>query len=276
MTRLELFVFNVGHGLSVAIVERPANYLTLIDLGRDSGFTPLKYLNLKEKLRPDLLYITHPHADHLDDVSTALDNNFQPLGLSCQSYDWSDVKKKERPELGYKIDQYQRLIQAVPYKLYSGEARCEVFYYTPDKAKQRWGEASYVNNSSLFIVYTWRDFKITIAGDLETDAIDAMIASENVKAAAKGTGIFVPSHHGHMNGFPSQWVTNMGKTFVSIISVQERDPHVDCRYSSPDFAKGISFAGQTRYSLTTRSDGNIKVSMWYESDTQAKWAFTSF
>lgn len=71
MNQLELMVFNVGHGLSVALVERPENYVMLVDLGADSGFTPLKHLSLKLRIKPDVVYITHPHADHLDDVETA-------------------------------------------------------------------------------------------------------------------------------------------------------------------------------------------------------------
>jgi hypothetical protein len=69
----------------------------------------------------------------------------------------------------------------------------------------------------------------------------------------------------------------MGKPFVSIISVQERDKSVDAGYSSSDFAKGIPFEGRTRYALTTRSDGNILVKMWYGiNDGKAKWTFESF
>ena len=95
MNKLELIVFNVGHGLSVALVERPENYVTLIDLGAETGFTPLKHLSLKMKLKPDIVYITHPHADHIDDVGTALTKDFRPLGIFYQDYDWEDVKKRE-------------------------------------------------------------------------------------------------------------------------------------------------------------------------------------
>ena len=99
MERLELIVFHVGHGLSVALIEKPANYVTLVDLGASSGFTPLKELRLRFQVKPDLLYITHPHADHLDDVETALNRTFAPLAINFQDYDWDDVKKRERRKL---------------------------------------------------------------------------------------------------------------------------------------------------------------------------------
>jgi beta-lactamase superfamily II metal-dependent hydrolase len=94
-----------------------------------------------------------------------------------------------------------------------------VFRYTPQDARKNWGDTSYVNNSSYFLVYTWKAFKISIAGDLESDGMKAMVASDNVQTAAKGTDILIPSHHGHTNGFPTEWVTKMGKPHVSIISV---------------------------------------------------------
>ena len=39
---LELIVFNVSHGLSVALIERPENYVTLIDLGASDEVSPLE------------------------------------------------------------------------------------------------------------------------------------------------------------------------------------------------------------------------------------------
>ena len=276
MDELELIVFSVGHGLSVALVERPENYVTLIDLGADSGFTPLKHLALKMKLRPDVLYITHPHADHLDDVENALDETFRPDALHFQTYDWGDVKKREKPDLAYKIDDFLKLQKKIPSKDYAGSASLNYWRYTPDAAKKQFGDATYVNNSSLFIVYKWKDFKVSIAGDHESDGMAGVVNTQAVQTAAKGTDILIPPHHGHTNGFPAQWVEKIGKPFVSIISVQSRDESVDSRYSSPNFAKGISFGGVTRYALTTRRDGNVRVKMYYGTDDKPKWGFSSF
>lgn len=277
MDSLDLRVFNVGQGLSVALTENPEHYVTLFDLGANSGFTPLKHLSLRLKLKPDVVYITHPHADHINDVETALDGSFQPLGINYQSYDWSDVKKREKPELRDKIDKFVELIGKVPFRKYAGAAKLEEFYYTPQQAKDKFGEASYVNNSSVFFVYTWREFKISIAGDLESDGMAAFVAADNVQRAAKSTYILIPPHHGHKNGFPTEWVANMGKPHVSIISVQSRDPNVDPRYSSPDFARGVKWNADpgTCYTLTTRSKGHILVQMSYGQSGNAQWSFRS-
>jgi len=274
MTSLELIVFNVGQGMSVALIERPENYITLVDLGARTGFTPLKHLRLKYKLIPDVVYITHPHADHITDVETALDANFAPYGIFYQTYDWSDVKRREKPELAYKVDLFQKLTNAVPFKQYAGHASLTPWCFTPGDARKRFGENRYVNNSSLFIVYQWRDFKISIAGDLESDAMSDLVGARDVQSSAVATDILIPPHHGHKNGFPTDWVSKMGRPHVSIISVQERDQSVDSRYRSSDFAKGVRFGEQARYALTTRADGSVKVLMGYGDRNQATWTFS--
>lgn len=127
-----------------------------------------------------MIYITHPHADHLDDVKTALDKSFRPLGLHCQVYDWADVKKREKKDLAYKVDDFLELQKVVPFRSYSGSADLKYWRYTPEDAKKGFGEATYVNNSSLFFVYKWKDFKIAIAGDLESDGMAGMIGTKEV------------------------------------------------------------------------------------------------
>jgi hypothetical protein len=184
------------------------------------------------------------------------------------------VKNREKRELAYKVDKFKELIAAIPNKNYGGSASLEAWRYTPQCAKKHFSATNYVNNSSLFIVYKWRGFKISVAGDLESDGMAAMVASEEFQASARGSYILIPSHHGHVNGFPAEWVSRMGKPYVSIISVQERDPCVDSRYFSPEFARGVSFGGKTRYALTTRADGGIEVEMWHDDD-KAKWNFSA-
>jgi len=262
---LELIVFRVGHGLSVALIEKPSNYVVMVDLGADVGFTPLKYLNLQRRLRPDILYITHPHADHLADVDTALDPRFAPDYLDAQhDYDWNDVASREKPECRELIRKYQRLLQSVPSGNYNGNGSLTCWRYTPGEARSIFGDQKYVNASSLFLIYCWRDFKIAIAGDHECAVMDKFVTAQGFVQEAKGSDILIAPHHGHTNGFCPQWAPVMGQPYVTLISVQERDQHVDSRYSNGYFAKGVNISNQMRKTLTTRMDGNIFVRMYYD------------
>lgn len=273
MDKLELVVFNVGHGLSVALIERPENYVILVDLGSDTGFTPLKHLSLKMKLRPDILYITHPHGDHISDVDTALNDAFKPLSINYQNYDWQDVIDREKPELQDTVRSYQQLIAKIPSGSYGGSGSLTVWRYTPQQAKDTFGEANYINNSSYFLVYKWNAFKISIAGDQHSDVMKAMLNADNFKPSVADTDILIAPHHGHSEGYCSLWPEKAGKPYVTIISVQENDTSVASGYSSSDFAKGVTFNGQTRYALTTRSDGSIHVNMGYNNENKPTWNF---
>lgn len=269
---LELILFQVGHGLSVALIEHPHNYVTLIDLGADSGFTPLRYLSLCRKLRPDILYISHPHADHIADVETAFQDHFRPDGIYYQQYDWKDVANREKPECRWLIERYQKLISEIPKRRYNGSGELSEWYYSVDVARQQYGDAAYVNASSLFLIYKWKEFKIAIASDQESSVMDGLLQHDKFVKNAAGTNILIAPHHGHKNGFPAGWPSIVGKPNITLISVQERDPHVHGGYSYPDFATGVKINGQTRYRLTTRVDGNIFVKMWYEG-AKPTWSF---
>lgn len=275
MNKLDLIVFNVGHGLSVALIESPENYVTVVDLGREENFSPLMYLSQKRGLRPDILYISHPHGDHLADVDSALRVECIPDFVYYQNYPWDEVIKQEKPELKDKIKQFQKLVSLVPSGEYNGSASLSPWCWTPEKASEIFGRESFVNNSSLFLIYQWRDCKIAIAGDHLSNAIERLCSQSNFIADAKNTDIFIAPHHGHTSprGFSTLWPQKIGKPFISIISVQSQDPKVDSRYSSPDFAKGLTIGDEKRYALTTRDDGTIIVSMWYNGNGQLHWSF---
>lgn len=44
-------------------------------------------------------------------------------------------------------------------------------------------------------------------------------------------------------------------------------------YQSADFNKGVSINGATRYTLTIRQDGTIKIKMYYQ-DNKPTWSFS--
>jgi hypothetical protein len=211
----------------------------------------------------------------LADVDTALDPNFAPDSLDAQrDYDWNDVASREKPECRQLIRKYQILQQKLPVGDYRGIGSLKCWRYTPSKAKSIFGDAKYVNASSLFLIYKWQDFKIAIAGDHECNVMENFVKAKQFAQEAQGADIFIAPHHGHANGFCSQWASTVGQPFITLISVQDRDPHVDSRYSNGSFAKGVNVSGTARKTLTTRTDGNIFVRMYYQ-EGKPVWTFTT-
>lgn len=272
MDKLELILFNVGHGLSVALIEHPENYVTVVDLGSDDNLSPLTHLSQQKRLRADLLFITHPHADHLSDVETASYSTHRPDYIYCQDYNWDDVAKREKADLRDKITNYKSLIGSITRGDYRGNAKLSHWCWTPENAAQIFGDNSYVNNSSLFLIYTWNGFKISIAGDHETAAMERLCQHTDFVADAKGTDILITPHHGHSEGYTGMWPTTIGKPYITLTSVQSRDSNLATGYSKDSFAKGLTINGKTKYSLTTRDNGTITVTMWHENG-EPKWYF---
>ena len=274
MDRLELILYNVGHGLAVSLIEYPEKYVTQIDLGSEGNFSPLEYLSSSRRLRADVLYITHPHADHLSDIRNVGDHF--PDYVQYIDYDWGDVIARERSDLQWVIREFLQFIGLTARRgEYAGNASLKYWYWGPEKAKALFGESNYVNNSGLFIVYKWHDFKISICGDLEAQALEQLISYPDPQAEAQKTDILVAPHHGHKSGYTSKWADVLGKPYISLISVQSRDPSVAPEYYTPEFARGITIGGRTRHCLTTRTDGTIVVKMWYKSDGKCAWSFTT-
>lgn len=270
--KIELRLFNVGHGLSCMIRECPTNYVILFDLGSDSNCSPLHEIS-KLGLRADQIYITHPHGDHISEIEKISDARYCPNQFYVQEYDWNDVASKEQKHLVPKIKELQRVKSRLPSASYSGEAEMKFWKFTPEKAKEIFGESKYINNSSLGIIYKWRGFKIAILGDLETDALKVFCETKEFADYAKDTDILIAPHHGHNSGFPELWTEKIGKPSVTLISVKENDPHVCAQYQTSNFAKGIQYLNTTRYSLTTRNDGSIKVTMFYNENART-WEFS--
>lgn len=272
INNIELKLFNVGHGLSCMIRELPSNYITLIDLGSDENLSPLEELRI-QNLRADQIFISHPHGDHISEIEKILETAYRPDGFYIQDYDWDDVASREQKHLVEKVKKIKDVKKIIPTGSYGGEAVLKYWSYSPDNAKDLFGESKHINNSSLAIIYKWRGFKVAILGDLETDALEKFCNFDEFAEFAKGTDILIAPHHGHNSGFPELWVEKIGKPSVTLVSIKENDQHVCKKYQSDKFNSGVTINGETRYTLTTRQDGSISVNMYYKDD-RATWRFS--
>ncbi len=197
-----------------------------------------------------------------------------PDYIFAQDYDWRDVKNREKENRRFLVDKLQILLSAIPRGSYQGRAELKYWSYSPEKAKENFGESSYINNSSLFVIYKWKDFKIAIAGDLETDAMEQFCDYEEFASYASDSNILIAPHHGHNQGFYNEWPNKIGKPNITLISIQARDEHFAKGYQSSEFAKGIKYNSELRYTMTTRKYGSIQVSMYY-SNGKPLWDFNS-
>lgn len=274
---LRVIVFDVEHGFC-AFVKSPTGHTLMIDCGKTEDFSPVTYI-LKNELggtvarngyRLTKLIITHPHDDHIEDISN-LTSKLAPSILQRQRYDWDAIKEPDSGD-----DEYQNLDHYAAWQIKYSEPVTEepewgmlidTFHLTPKEALAL-DETKFVNNSSIVTVVsvTGTKFaeKFLFGADVEQAGWDALLKRSVFRNAIAGTDFFVAPHHGHTSGFSTALFETMGKPILNLVSVHSRDDNLDLRYSSKDYASGVEIDGSRRYMLSTRYDGSIFVDVGSE------------
>lgn len=273
MPDFKVIIFNVEHGLC-AFVKSPTGRTLLIDCGKATRFSPIKYIADNElsdcvdegKFLFTQFIVSHPHGDHLEDIERL--KLYPPRIIYRQTgYNWEEVKEVNSESGAELIESYKKWQET-----YSSPAPAVDWGFdlsfkdvlTPTEAK-RLNELKMVNNSSvpLIISYTGSQYqeKFFFSGDLEEDGWKELLKRESFKSTIKGTDFFITPHHGHSSGYCKEIYEAIGKPIVNIVSAQSGDESVDSAYSSSDNAHGIKLDGEKRYMLTTRNDGSICISV---------------
>ena len=76
MSKVEVFIFDVDHGLCVSAQDSQGNLL-IIDCGRKSLFSPIKYLASVNRVRTadlkvGLFILSHTQGVHIQDVTNLI------------------------------------------------------------------------------------------------------------------------------------------------------------------------------------------------------------
>lgn len=276
MAPLEIIIWDVNHG-SAAYLRTPNNRNIVVDLGDEgSSFSPLKTLLSRGVRQLDTVVITHPHADHIDDIYN-LDSLSPQVLWRPKQLSEADILQANRPVDRLLVAKYlevnQRFSGPVPpsYDVTKpagfGGALFQVFC-------PRYCEKSNINNHSLVVVVSYARSKMVIPGDNEAPSWQELLNSQEFVTAVSGTDIFLASHHGRDAGYCGELFEAMGKPKLVVVSDGRfRDTSATSRYSSQ--ATGWTVFDptgnkQTRNCVTTRNDGHITIRFGWEYDDPAQ------
>jgi len=193
-----IWIFNVGRGLSI-FIRTALNQGILYDFGCSEDFSPTKFIN--EKLLPYLdeykkckvaqTIISHPHADHISEISclASIDNKNSPFYSSLhtcphdktegsakpETFDWDRVKNPEGSEDNIKL--YKELYDSrtLPLQTISYESSRTVpnleyglFYVRPPVIGDIHpkNDQDYGNGMSLVLFYRHGKHTFLIPGDI--------------------------------------------------------------------------------------------------------------
>ena len=264
---LRFITWNVQHG-SAALVQTPNGQHIAIDLGADEGFSPLLHLRYGMGINQlDKVIITHPHLDHIEDISNfdLLSPRILLLPNQLTAADISNGHDTVGPNAAQIYDKYLEINAR-----YCGPVHTA---YAPTVPANNGGVAitsflphqspkTNLNNHSIVTVIEYEGVKILSPGDNESPSWGELLANQTFTAAITNTHVLVAPHHGRESGFHTALFDHISPVITIISDGRTVDTSATSRYSAR--TKGwdvLKRTGgfETRKCVTTRKDGNIEV-----------------
>jgi len=269
---LEIVFWDVKHGSSTYI-KTPNGKHIVCDLGvgsyesSDEAFSPLLHLKNRWAVKQlDMVIITHPHKDHINDIM-----NFEQLSPKVlhrpNHLSKEDILKsirKEDKQLFEKYfeinDRYSSPISPEnnPYKSDNmGGVALQTF--TPTSC-----DTSNINNHSIVSVLSYAESKVIITGDNEPPSWKELLAKDAFVTAIKNADILLAPHHGRDSGFHKELFDNFSPYLTVISDGRFCDASATDRYCKVTKGWKVHYRNgdsEERKCLTTRSDGFVVVKL---------------
>lgn len=269
-------VWDVQLGLAIHIKAPNGKYL-VIDLGTgnwESGNTsPLSTLRYK-----DIYYmiITHPHLDHIDDILHFDDNSPSVLWRATAITNdevMEGVRECDKPKFKKYCEVNNRYNRAI-------STEEDPTTETPfdgmivDKYFTTLCDKSNFNNFSPVTIVQLEGIKIVICGDNETASFEKLMNQSGFQDDVSNADILVAAHHGRETGYYKEFVDKVNPRLTIISDSSKSKTTAQTKYTDAsrgwDVHNRNSGKDETRYCLTTRSDGNIEVVFGESSDPNYK------
>jgi competence protein ComEC len=272
---LEITVWDVGHG-HATYIKTPNNRHIVVDLGDDGedNFSPLRTLHGRGIQRLDVVVITHPHRDHLDDIFNF--NLLAPPALYVPRHlSDADIRSGNRASDLFTVLRYLEIRQlytaplppandlTVPANF--GGATFQVF--APNGC-----DVCNLNNHSLVVVVSYAGLKMVLPGDNESASWNELLANPNFVAAIKGADVLLAPHHGRDAGYCADLFKAMGKPKLVVISDGRfGDTSATDRYCAQATGWTVfngAGVGKECKCVTTRSDGHITIKLGWNNEAE--------
>ena len=263
---LNIKIHNVGHGHAIHIFT-PDGKTIVIDLGCGDSFSPLRWLRQRTSTI-DLLVITHPHGDHIDEILLLEELGFQvnqinrPVWLTRD-----DVFKQNQSSFENKLEAYFNLSEKFCHPIAAtndfgdpkntGGVKVSHFY------SHECGRSN-INNHSAVTAIEYASSTVVLSGDNEPASWNKLLEDITFQKVLKNMDVFLASHHGRKSGFSSDIF--LSKPYLCVVSDgRVVDTDATSRYSYHATGWKVHHRSrkqsETRYCLTTRTDGEIDIKL---------------
>ena len=258
MSRLEIVIWNVSHGLAVTIVT-PNRKLVACDAGRSEWFSPLTYLERLGWTQLDYFFLSHPHADHLRDIDALV--RLRPKAIWRPKPPERQIREAATSALEEGIvDRYEEAFDRT-YVHPTAESPldpswsggCEFAVFVPPAHEN-------LNNMSLVLFIGFGGWMICLPGDLEKDGWLALLEDPMYRTHLQHTTVLVAPHHGREAGVCREAFRYLSPE-LCVISDGPYSTTSSAVYSALASGAWVHKAGvgSWRQSLSTRKDGHIRL-----------------
>lgn len=254
-------VWDVELGLAIHI-KAPNDKYIVIDLGSKPDFSPLNLLNGN---KVGYLVITHPHLDHISDISNI--NLAKPAVLHrCHAYSrdelLADVRECDRETFIQYCDFVESYTVPIP-EWESPQSGIPFDGLTAKVFSTDVCDKKNKNNFSSIVVLEYYKKKIVVCGDNETESLQELMKDNQFRQKVSRADILVAPHHGRESAYFQAFVELVAPKLTIISDSAKSQTSAIDKYTRASTGLAVSNYSNSeiklRYCLTTRNDGNIQI-----------------
>lgn len=259
---MELEIFDVEHG-ACALVTADNGARILFDCGHNSSteWRPSGMLRARGIKRVENLVVANYDEDHVSDLPNVLGEVHVPVltrNPSVGPLDLFNLKSENGigngiGTLAVMAGTHYTAPVTVPQDF--GAIRLQHFWNEYPLFTEE-------NDLSLVTILNYHDHGIIFPGDLQKAGWRSLLQRADFRAALATVNAFIAPHHGRLDGYCPE-VFDYCRPAVIIFSDKKIDHETQLTAGLyKPHAQGIRFFdGQTRYVLTTRNNGYIRLTM---------------
>lgn len=258
---MEIEIFDVEHG-SCTLVTTDNGKRLLFDCGHNSStdWRPSSSLPARGITRVDSLVVSNYDEDHVSDLPDLLRNVHVPVLVRNPSVRPADLYALKAENgvgrgigtLAYMAGNHYTAPVVGPQDF--GGLQIAHFWNTYPALDDE-------NNLSLVTILRYHNLGVIFPGDLERAGWYRLLERADFRAALRGVNVFVASHHGREGGYCPEVFDYCSPEIVifSDKGVAHETQKTAALYRQ--HAAGVRFFdSETRYVLTTRNNGAIRLS----------------
>ena len=258
--------YDVEHGSCTHIITPNGKHF-LFDIGTKGNrsicaFLKANYFAFGGSL--DYLVITHPHIDHIADLSNLYTYGIAPrvLSRSTEAFPLNQVPGDGQSQIALKNKANEinnRYNSPISWEedpsnpAYNGGLVMTRFSPTV-----RDNEKDDVNNYSIVEVLEYGGFKVVITGDNPSAKLIEMLKQRDFVIAITNADVLLAPHHGRDSDFCKEFVEIVNPRLTGFSDkpiVHDTQAHSAQKYYN--VTRGTTWSGNPRRVFTTRSDGTI-------------------